>query len=311
MGHPAPPGQAPALASPPRWPRPGQPLGLVAPGGAFAPEAYQAGLAALQELAPGLTVRAGQELASRDGYFAGGDQERAGHLQRLLTDPGLGLVMAVRGGFGCSRLLPLMDLTACAQAGGCLLGFSDLTCLLNALASQGLVALHGPVLTQLPRLDGPSRADLAGLLAGRRPWPLSLAGAAVRTGRAVGPLLGGNLTLLCHLLGTPWFPPLTGAILLLEDTGEAAYRLDRLLTQLELAGVFGQVAGVAVGWLSQEAPWPEGLAATVERRLAGLGVPVVGGLPFGHGGANRLLPLGALAELDGQAGTLTVGLGLA
>ncbi|MBI4797530.1 MAG: LD-carboxypeptidase [Desulfarculus sp.] len=311
MGHPAPPDQAPALARPPRWPRPGQPLALAAPAGAFAPEALQAGLEALQELAPVLTVRAGQELAGRDGYFAGNDQERAGHLQALLTDPELGLVMAVRGGFGCSRLLPLMDLAACAQAGGCLLGFSDLTCLLNALASQGLVALHGPVLTQLPRLDGPSRHDLATLLAGRRPWPLSLAGVGLGPGLAAGPLMGGNLTLLCHLLGTPWFPPLKGAILLLEDTGEAAYRLDRLLTQLELAGVLGQVAGVAVGWLSEDATPPPQLEQAVLRRLAGLSVPVVRGLPFGHGSANRLLPLGALAEIDGQAGRLTVGLGLA
>lgn len=311
MDQPAPPETASPLARAPRWPRPGQPLGLVAPAGAFAREKYDAGLRALKELAPGLAVRADQAIESRDGYFAGDDQARAAHLQGLLTDPELGLVMAVRGGFGCSRLLPLLDLAACAQAGGCLLGFSDLTCLLNTLASRGLMALHGPVLTQLPRLDQPSRADLASLLAGRRPWPLSLGGQGLRPGRAAGPLLGGNLTLLCHLLGTPWFPPLKDAILLLEDTGEAAYRLDRLLTQLELAGVLGQVAGVAVGWLSQEAPWPAGLAATVERRLAGLGVPVVGGLPFGHGNANRLLPLGAQAELDGQAGTLTVGLGLA
>lgn len=311
MGHPAPPVPAPALARAPRWPRPGQPLGMVAPAGAFSPQAFEAGLRVLEDLAPGLTVRADQELAGRDGYFAGGDQERAAHLQGFLTDPGMGLVMAVRGGFGCSRLLPLLDLAACAQAGGCLLGFSDLTCLLNALAGRGLMALHGPVLTQLPRLDQPSLDDLAALLAGRRPWPLSLSGQGLRPGRATGPLLGGNLTLLCHLLGTPWFPPLKGAILLLEDTGEAAYRLDRLLTQLELAGVLSQAAGVAVGWLSQEAPWPEGLAATVERRLAALSRPVVTGLPFGHGVANRLLPLGARAELDGRAGTLTVGLDLA
>jgi muramoyltetrapeptide carboxypeptidase len=297
-------------AAPPRWPRPGLDLGLAAPGGAFAATAYEAGRAALSELAPGLKVQADQALHRREGYFAGSDRERAAHLQRLMTDPELGLVMAVRGGFGCSRLLPLLDLPAMVRAGGCLLGFSDLTCLLNALASQGLVSLHGPVLTQLPRLDQPSRDDLASLLAGHRPWPLTLGGRGLSPGRAAGPLLGGNLTLLCHLLGTPWFPPLKGAILLLEDTGEAAYRLDRLLTQLELAGVFRQVAGVAVGWLSQApVPRPDREEA-VERRLAGLKVPVVAGLPFGHGIANRLLPLGARAEIDGQGGTFTVGLGL-
>lgn len=300
------------LAAPPRWPGPGLGVGLVAPGGAFNLEAYEAGLAVLRGLAPGrLRVKADKALRRRDGYFAGSDQERSAHLRKLLSDPKLGLVMAVRGGFGCSRLLPLLDLPALARAGGCLLGFSDLTCLLNALAARGLVALHGPVLTQLPRLDQPSLDDLAGLLAGRRPWPLTLNGQAYRPGRAAGPLMGGNLTLLCHLLGTPWFPPLKGAILLLEDTNEAPYRLDRLLTQLELAGVFGQVAGVAVGSLGVEKADSGEIPSDLAWRLACQKVPLVLGLPFGHGSANHLLPLGARAEIDGAAGTLAVGMDLA
>ncbi|MFH1034676.1 MAG: LD-carboxypeptidase [Pseudomonadota bacterium] len=300
------------LAAQPRWPGPGLGLGLVAPGGAFAPEAFEAGLAALRELAPRRQrIKADQALQRRQDYFAGSDKQRAAHLQKLLSDPKLGLVMAVRGGFGCSRLLPLLDLPACVAAGGCLLGFSDLTCLLNALAAQGLVALHGPVLTQLPRLDQPSRDDLAALLAGRLPWPLTFKGIDAGVGRASGPLMGGNLTLLCHLLGTPWFPPLQGAILLLEDTGEAPYRLDRLLTQLELAGVFRQVAGVAVGSLGVEDATTGELPSALAWRLMCMRVPMVLGLPFGHGSANRLLPLGALAHIDGPAGVLSVGIDLA
>jgi muramoyltetrapeptide carboxypeptidase len=122
--------------------------------------------------------------------------------------------------------------------------------------------------------------------------------------------MGGNLTLLCHLLGTPWFPDLSGALLCLEEVNEPAYRLDRCLTQLILAGVLDRVAGVAVGSLCAEAEDPPELTQVVAERLAGLGLPVVMGLPFGHGPANRPLPLGALAEIDGQAGTLTVGLDL-
>lgn len=294
----------------PDWPRPGQAVALTAPGGALDPAALAQGLAILAELAPAQRLMSGPELTRREGYFAGADFERAADLARLMADPAVGLVMAARGGFGCSRLLPLMDLEALAAAGKALLGCSDLTCLLNALAARGRLALHGPMLTQLWRLDQASRDDLAALFAGRPAWPAILSGRPLGPGRARGVLMGGNLTLLCHLLGTPHFPPLTGCILFIEDVGEAAYRLDRLLTQLELAGVLGQVAGVAVGSLSDAEADPPELGEAVARRLAGLAAPVVMGLPFGHGPSNRLLPVGALAELDGAAGLLSVGLGL-
>lgn len=294
----------------PRWPRPGQALALTAPGGALEPEALADGLAVLAELAPLMKLDSGPELGRREGYFAGRDSERAEHLARLMADPGVGLVMAARGGFGCSRLLPLLDLAALVDADKALLGCSDLTCMLNALAARGRITLHGPMLTQLARLDQPSRADLIALFGGRPDWPATLSGQPLRPGVARGVLMGGNLTLLCHLLGTPHFPPLGGCVLFLEDVGEAAYRLDRMLTQLELSGVLERVAGVAVGSLSHAEADPPALTETVAQRLAGLKAPVVMGLPFGHGTRNRLLPVGALAELDGEAGTLSVGLGL-
>ncbi|MCF8117703.1 MAG: LD-carboxypeptidase, partial [Desulfarculaceae bacterium] len=254
-------------ASYPRWPRPGAPLAVAAPAGRVDPDRLSAGLAVLAELAPEREIIAGPQVLATDDYLAGPDEDRAGHLHRLLADEALGAVMAARGGFGCSRLLPRLDLAALAKARPCLLGFSDLTCLLNALAMRGLVALHGPVVTQLPRLDQASRGDLAALFRGEPPWPGELEGQGLNPGSAAGPLLGGNLTMLCHLLGTPWFPDLTGAVLIIEDTGEAPYRLDRLLTQLELAGALERVAGVAVGRLNgEEADPPEALRA-VRRRL--------------------------------------------
>ncbi|MBU1277432.1 MAG: LD-carboxypeptidase [Proteobacteria bacterium] len=298
-------------ANPPRWPAPGRPLAVAAPAGRVAPEALENGLAALAELAPLSRVDCPDEVLAAQDYLAGPDVERAAHLSTLLSDPELGAVLAARGGFGCLRLLPLLGLAALAQTGACLIGFSDLTALLNPLAALGLVTVHGPVVTQLPRLDQASRADLAALLAGRRSWPAALSGQALAPGQAAGPLLGGNLTTLCSLLGTPWFPNLGGAVLILEDTGEAPYRLDRMLTQLELAGVLGLVAGVAVGRLSDQESDPPGLAQALARRLAGLNKPVVMNLPFGHGAANRLLPLGATAEISGSTGVLTVGLDLA
>ncbi|MCB2185695.1 MAG: LD-carboxypeptidase [Deltaproteobacteria bacterium] len=291
----------------PAWPGPGRCLALAAPSGAVPPDRLAAGLAVLAELvAPG-PVRVDPQVRDREGYLAGGDAARAAHLNELFADPGVGAVLAARGGFGLSRLLPRLDLARLAASQKLFLGFSDLTCLLNALAVRGLVAVHGPVVTQLPRLDRQSRDEVAALLAGRPPWPAPLTGRPVRPGRAQGPLMGGNLTMLCHLLGTPFFPALGGAVLLLEDTGEAPYRLDRLLTQLELAGVPESIVGVAVGGLSARGSYPANRVAAVERRLADWGVPVVCGLAVGHGRANRPVPLGAGCELDGAAGRLTVG----
>lgn len=292
--------------SPPRF---GQAIALAAPAGALEAEALAAGLDALREILPEAAIRMDDAIHARLDYLAGEDSARALHLSGLMQDPAVGAVLAARGGFGCSRLLPLLDLPALVAAGHLFIGSSDLTCLVNALAQAGLVAVHGPLLIQLPRLDQPSRDELAALLRGQATWPATLQGQPLSPGRAQGPLLGGNLTMLCHLLGTPWFPDLERAILFIEDLNEAPYRLDRLLTQLELAGVLDRVAGVAVGALSDQAEDPPQATEAVARRLGGLPVPVVMGLPLGHGPANRSLPVGAMAELDGQTGTLTVGLG--
>jgi len=293
------------------WPEAGQPLAVAAPAGAVDQGTLEAGLAALAELAPEAPIRVDHLVLDRRGYLAGEDAARAAHLAELMTQPGLGGVICARGGFGTSRLLPLLDLRAMVRGRRLLMGFSDLTALLNALAAQGLVTLHGPMVAQLPRLDAASRQALSQVLAGRPPWPLTLEGRPLARGRAEGVLWGGNLTMICHLLGTPWLPPLRGALLFLEEVHEPAYRLDRLLTQLELAGVFGQVAGVALGALSNQDQEPTELVQVVAQRLGGLGAPVLTGLPFGHGASNLPLPVGAWAQMDADAGWLRVGVNLA
>ncbi len=297
------------LAPLPR-PLPPRRLALAAPAGVFDEARLEQCLAVLGELAPRLALRRDPEILARKGYLAGGDDLRAGHLERLFADPEVEMVLAVRGGFGCSRLLPRLDLERLAASRTLLMGFSDLTALLDPLAAKGLITLHGPTLSQLPRLDEPSRRQVRDLLDGRPPWPAVLEGRPLAGGMVRGPLLGGNLTLLTHLVGTPYLPDLDGAVLFLEDTGEAPYRLDRMLTQLELAGVLPQVAGVALGGFGPQGETTDEVLEALWRRLEPLGVPVVAGLPFGHGSANRILPLGALAELDGDRGRLTVGVEL-
>lgn len=294
----------------PRWPQAGKPTAVAAPAGSFARPVFEDGLRLLHELAPEITLRVDPEVHMRRGYLAGEDWQRAGHLERLMADPGLAAVVCARGGFGSSRLLPLIDLERMASLGGCLIGFSDITALSLALAAHGLVTLHGPVMTQVARLDQASLAEFIALLSGHRPWPAELAGRPLSSGRAQGPLLGGNLTMLCHLLGTPYLPDLSGAIIFLEEVNEPPYRLDRLLTQLELAGVWEQAAGLALGSMSSEDQDPAELWGVLVNRLARLPLPVAAGLPFGHGSRNRLLPVGAMAELDGEAGLLKVGLDL-
>jgi muramoyltetrapeptide carboxypeptidase len=286
-------------------------IAVAAPAGAVEEAALERGLGVLRDICPEADIRVDDQARARRGYLAGPDQDRAAHLAELMHDPDVGAVLAARGGFGSSRLLPLLDFGRLAASGKLLVGFSDLTCLLNPLAAAGAVAVHGPVLTQLHRLDAASRQDLAGVLCGRPAGPRELTGRSLVPGRARGRLMGGNLTMLCHLLGTPWFPPLADCILFIEETNEPPYRLDRLLTQLELAGAFQAASGVAAGRLSGQGEDAAELTETLERRLAGLGRPVVVGLPFGHGAANRCLPMGAPAVLDGDAGLLLAGVNLA
>ncbi|MGD9124649.1 MAG: LD-carboxypeptidase [Desulfarculaceae bacterium] len=295
----------------PVWPRPGQLLALVAPAGYVRREEFEAGLEVLGRLLPGQRLLIRPSLFDQDGYLAGDDFHRAARLNRVMLRPDVGAVLCVRGGFGASRLLPRLDWKALVQKETLIMGFSDVTALLNLMASQGLVTVHGPGLGQLARLDEQSLQETASLLKGKPPWPAELKGAGVAGGKASGPLFGGNLTMMCHLLGTPYFPQLQGAILLLEEVNEAPYRLDRLLTQLELAGVLDQVAGLALGNLGQDQSGSPSLEEVATRRLARLDKPVVMGLPVGHGPENRPLPLGAMAHIDGSAGLVQVGAGIA
>ena len=292
----------------PKWPRPGESLGLTAPAGAITPQELEAGLGALAELAPQLKIRVDEEVRGKTGYFSAEDKLRADHLNRLVADEGVNLIWAARGGFGTSRLLPLLDLSAMVESRKLFAGFSDITCLLNVLAHRGLICLHAPTLSQMPRLDEASRREVASVLGGRPPWPAELSGKPAQSGRASGPLMGGNLSLICHLVGTPYFPSLENAVLFLEDTNEAPYRLDRLVTQLELAGVLGRVAGFALGSFGLAETGFNRLAAeALTERLSPLGKPIVTDLPFGHGPENRCLPVGALAAMDGDRGILVVG----
>lgn len=281
-------------------------LGILAPASPFPAERFEAGLNVLRQL--GFQPVIHYQAYAKTGYLAGSDADRLNALYDLLADPSIDAVMAARGGYGIHRLLEHLDRRRLQGALKPVIGFSDVTALHAVWAQLGQASLHGPVVTQLADLPAADQEVFAQALAGA-PGLRYLGQTTVHPGRAAGPLFGGCLSVLVPLLGTPYFPSLAGKILLLEDVGEVPYRIDRMLTHLRLSGALSQVAGIAVGeWVKCE-PARAGEPTAVEvlaERTADLGVPVLYGLPFGHGQTNRAVWLGAEVELDADARTLTV-----
>jgi muramoyltetrapeptide carboxypeptidase len=307
------------MAVTPLWPDITKPLHLLALSSPFQPDVYDAGLQRLRDLLPELIVHplfTPEATGNGDPVFkhlAGTDQARQACLRQALNQGGT--IMAIRGGFGVSRLLPLIQSeqlwAELQRKRPVILGFSDITALLNPMAQNGLVGLHGPNLSQLPHLDEASLGEVGQLLNGSLTWPRLLPGVRIVEGQCQGPLLGGNLSMLCHLLGTPYAPDFANAILFLEEVNEPLYCLDRLLTKLELAGLPQLIAGVALGDvhghnenISQEQI--EQRRQLMVSRIASWGLPFICALPFGHARHNRLLPVGALAAMDQH--TLAVGI---
>ncbi len=306
---------APAVKSAVPWPRPLRPgdrVQLAATSSALdGPEAIdrlEAGIAVLEGW--GLAVERRPLEERQWGYLAGRDGDRRADLAG--TAP---LLACLRGGWGAARLLEA-PLSLPARW---LLGFSDVTTLLWAQVAQGQGgAIHGPLLTTLAAEPAWSQERLRQLLFGNRCDPLH--GEGWGGGCVSGPLLVANLTVATHLLGTPHLPDLRGAILVLEDVGEAPYRIDRMLTHWRLAGALSQLAGIGFGDFngcdeesaSAEDALSAGHPGQAHRRLeqvlrdrtADLGIPLVAGLPVGHRCGNAALPLGVEARLDGLAGSL-------
>ena len=277
--------------------RPGDRVAIVAPAGPFEREAFESGLAALQ---PRYRVEFQAGLFQRYRYLAGDDSRRLDELRGALRDPQIKAVFCARGGYGAMRLLPHLEALRSPKP---LVGFSDITALHLWLQQQGVVSLHGPVVTQLGRQSEALRQRLFALLESSAPAsPLSGTDTYVR-GKVEGPLIGGNLSVLSRLLATPYLPPLEGAVLLLEDVGERPYRLDRMWTHLALAGVFRNVRGIVLGSFSGcDEPDADYTSAEVLRGLAEqTGLPCAAGFPIGHGELNEAVPLGVQVRLDADA----------
>ena len=302
-------GYPPGMLRPPPL-RAGDVVRVIAPGSGFDVPAFEAGLDVLRGRW-GLRVRVRDDIAARAGYLAGGDERRLAEWDEAVADDEATAIFCARGGYGTMRLLPSIDPAPLLASPKLVVGFSDITALHALLNRAGLATVHGPVVTQLGRAPDDALDHLWVLLSGQPVRPVAwdvpppgrgLSGGVTSVpGRASGPLLGGSLTLLAHLCGTPFLPPLQGAILALEDVGERPYRLDRYLTQLRLAGALDGLAGVALGQLTDCDDGDSSASATVRDLLRELGVPVVEGLAFGHVDRNLALPLGTRATLVAPA----------
>jgi muramoyltetrapeptide carboxypeptidase len=301
----------------------GDTVGIVAPASAPPdPKAVDRAVQALEKF--GFKPKLGKNVRARWGFLAGTDRERATDLMTMFADQKVKAIICLRGGYGASRILGRLDYAVIRRNPKILSGYSDITSLHSALATKvNLISFHAPMLNgglqakNLPEFTRKSflrtvmEAKAAGSICdGYASKTVSI----LRGGMAEGRLMGGNLSLICAGLGTPFASSFKGKILFFEDISEKPYRLDRMLTQLLNAGILQQVAGVAVG-VNQDCEDPDAkprgeyrqtAAEVVKERLSSLRVPVVTGLPFGHVDLNATIPVGAKARLDGKRGDLII-----
>ncbi len=306
---------------PPRL-EPGMTLGLIAP--ASPPdEKVDIGFAGDVIRSLGFEVREGRNLYANTQYLAGTDQQRADDVNAMFADPGVDGIFCVTGGYGTTRILPFIDYDTVAANPKALIGYSDITGILNALyARTGLIGFHGPV--ALRNFGDYALAEFRKvLMQGEAPVPIGAPPPfesgpgqvdrrnrlyTITGGRGRGRLVGGNLTLMTSMTGSPYLPDFRGNILFLEDIDEAPYRVDRMLTELWLAGHLDHLAGVVLGRFTEGEA--RGNSFTLEQifedRFGGLGIPVVRGFMIGHMKDITTMPVGAMAELDGDTAALTL-----
>jgi muramoyltetrapeptide carboxypeptidase len=292
--------------------RPGDEVRIVAPAGPVAAEPVERGMAVLAGW--GLRPRLARHAGGRHGYLSGTDEQRTADLVEAFADPAVRGVFCTRGGYGSQRIVDRLDPAVVRRDPKVVCGYSDITALHLALwRGARLATLHGPVVAwDDQRCPATSAESLRAALMDPVPTvvarsPQEASAPVLVPGRATGTLLGGNLSLLVTSIGTADQPDLTGAVLLIEEIAEPPYRVDRLLTQLRRCGALAGLAGVAVGQFTDCADGQGvDVAEVLAQRLGDIGVPVLGGLPIGHGRTPRTVGLGVPAVLDATAGTLTV-----
>jgi len=285
----------------------GDTIGLAAPAGPIREDVFRQGLQLLRDNR--IRVKYADDICRKDSYLAGSDQRRLEELHQLWDDDEVKAIVAVRGGYGCARLLTRLDFDLIRRKPKILVGFSDLTILLNAIHRQtGLVTFHGPMLSTLARDGSPAMTEMLNQLSVHAQEQVRIKGLEIlRPGQGCGRLIGGNLACLAQLLATPFEPEWQGAILLIEDINESAYRVDRLLTQLSLSGRLDSLAGIILGEFLDSSLYRVPDLELIWQRtldLTGEQIPVWANFPAGHGPRNIVLPIGRPVVMDSGRGVL-------
>ena len=292
---------------PPRL-QPGDTIGIISPASPLhgaKRERYQKGVEYLR--ANGYQVIEGKSVLQEKGYLAGSDADRVADLNAMLTNPGVRAIIASRGGYGTARILNQIDYAALKNDPKIFVGYSDITSLQLAFFSRtGLVTFSGPmVAVEMGRgIDPFTEQNFWPLITRSERFSFSAPSAkTVHPGVAEGRLLGGCFSLINPAIGTPFLPDFSGAILLLEDICENAYRLDRYFAQLRNSGILQQIAGIVMGeFIDCEEPDPDTPSLTIDEVIADytadLGIPVLGDFPYGHGDIKYTLPIGCKIRLD-------------
>jgi muramoyltetrapeptide carboxypeptidase len=296
---------------------PGQTIGIVAPAGPVPLAALTEGLDRLHRM--GYKTLVGDAVLNQHGYLAGSDAARASDFNGVWANSDVDAVLCARGGYGTMRILELLDWELFRAQPKFFAGFSDITAIhIGMEVRAGLVTFHGPMGTAF---GGAEAYNATGLIRamqacdplGTIPWPRAddiSPPVVVQPGVVEGRLAGGNLSLITSLMGTPWALDFTDRIILLEDVEEPPYRIDRMLTQLILAGTLQRAAGI----LFSDSPScmvgapnrpSQTLLEVLEDRLRPLGIPVLYGFPGGHTAYRATLPLGVRCRLDAGEGGLT------
>lgn len=300
---------------PPRL-HPGDTVGIIHPAGPVRDAAaFEKGLHILRDM--GLQIRHYHPDNGGPDYLSADDGQRIRELHRLWADEEVKALIAARGGYGCLRIMGGLDLDLLRSNPKWLIGFSDLTVLLNGISAEtGMVTLHGPMISTLANSESRSFQQFKEILSGQfrkipPPSDLEILRPGTGTGTGQGRLAGGNLTTLTHLIGTPWQPRFADSILFIEDTAEPVYKLDRMLTHLSCCGLLDNLSGLILGVFDpghddrlemlrlNEQVWKRVLELTGSARY-----PVWGGYPIGHQRANLSLPIGMEAIMDSATGML-------
>jgi len=315
---------APFAPLKPKRLQPGDTVGLVAPATAVFQDVEQ-DIARESLEALGLKVKLGPHMRDRHGYLGGEDKARADDINHFFGDSSISAVLPIRGGWGCARLLPYLDFDLIKKNPKVLMGYSDITALHNSIqAKTGLITFHGPL--GGGRWDAWSVDYMKRVVFGGEAVTMSNPKSmndrnsltqidnrtrTITPGKARGRIMGGNLTVLTAILGSPYVPDYSNAILFLEDVQENLYRIDRMLTSLKLAGILSKAKGVIFGTCSECGPGNDNYAAlTMEEILAdhvkSLGVPAWQGAMIGHNTPQWTIPFGLEVEIDATACTVTM-----